>query len=336
MREEVDAIRIAAERAGELTRQLLAFGRRQMLDPRILDLNAVLVPMEPFLRHVLGEDIELVLAPGTGLGTALLDPLQVEHIILDLVGNSRYAMPNGGKLTIETANVDFDEDDAAEHAVAPGPYVMLAVSDTGAALSPGDRERLFEPFFTTRGRAHGTGLGLATVFGIVQQSAGSIWVYSEPDVGTTIKAYFPRVDKPATMDAGTAESLEGRLSGNETILVVEDQDSVRSVVETILRRRGYHVLSVHSGGDALLVSEQYSSTIHLLLTDVIMPRMNGRELAERLRAQRPDMRIVYMSGYTDNAIVHHGILEPDVEFIQKPIRPQMLLQRIRQVLDRTE
>jgi PAS domain S-box-containing protein len=335
MREDVDAIRIAAERAGELTRQLLAFGRRQMLDPRVLDLNAVLLAMEPFLRHLLGENIELALVPGTGLGTALLDPVQIEHIILDLVAHSRDAMPKGGRLTIETGNADLDEDYAFEHAVAPGPYVMLAVSNTGTALSADERQRIFEPFFTTRGQGHGTGLGLATVFGIVQQSSGSICVYSEPEHGTTIKAYFPRIDKPATTAPQASAPLEERLLGNETILLVEDQEAVRTVVETILRRRGYQVLSAHSGGDALLLSEQYPDTIHLLLTDVIMPRMNGRELATRLHAQRPGMRIVYMSGYTDNAIVHDGILERDVDFIQKPIRPQKLLQRIRQVLDRT-
>ena len=335
LRADVEEIRTAAERAAELTRQLLAFGRRQILNPRVLDVNGVLRPMEPFLRRLIGEDVELTVLPAAGLGTALLDPTQIEQVIMNLVVNSRDALPKGGKLTIETANVDLDEVYAAEHGVLPGPHVMLAVSDTGAGMSAEVRERIFEPFFTTKAHGHGTGLGLATVFGIVQQSSGSVWVYSEPGQGTTIKAYFPRVDRPASLLPESESPPAGSLRGNETILLVEDQDSVRVVAETILRRRGYHVLSAHSGGDALLISEQYGATIHLLLTDVIMPRMSGHELAERLRSSRPNMKVLYMSGYTDNSIVHHGILDANVEFMQKPLRPETLLQRVRQVLSRS-
>jgi two-component system, cell cycle sensor histidine kinase and response regulator CckA len=296
LREDVDAIRTAAERAADLTRQLLAFGRRQILNPRVLDLNSVLGPMEPFLRRLIGEDIELTVLTAPGLGSALLDPTQVEQVIMNLVVNSRDAMPKGGKITVETANVELDETYAAEHGVLPGPHVMLAVSDNGGGISSEVQERIFEPFFTTKGQGHGTGLGLATVFGIVQQSSGSIWVYSEPGRGTTIKTYFPRTDRAASLPPASESAPEGSLRGDETILLVEDQESVRTVAEAILRRRGYHVLTAHSGGDALIISEQYRGTIHLLLTDVIMPRMSGRELAERLQLSRRGMKILYMSG----------------------------------------
>jgi hypothetical protein len=334
-RDEVDEIRTAAERAADLTRQLLAFGRRQILNPRMLNLNDVLRPMEPFLRRLIGEDIELTILLGNGLGTTLLDPTQIEQVVMDLVVNAREAMPRGGKLTLETANVVIDEGNQSEQGPPAGSYVMLAVSDTGAGMSAEVRERIFEPFFTTKAQGHVTSLGLATVFGIVKQSQGSIGVDSELGRGTKIKAYFPRLAEQASLRPDVDASPEGSLLGHETVLLVEDQDIVREVVQTILRKRGYHVLTAHSGGDALLVSEQYAEKIHLLLTDVIMPRMNGRELAERLRALRPGLKVLYMSGYADDAIVHDGILDSDVEFMKKPIRPQSLLRRVREVLDRS-
>jgi two-component system cell cycle sensor histidine kinase/response regulator CckA len=331
MRADLDEISKAGMRAAELTRQLLAFSRQQILEPKILDLNGVSSGIAKMLQRLMGEDIELSVVPCTGLGTVRADPGQMEQVLVNLAVNARDAMPTGGKLTIETANVELDAAYAAKHrGVQPGSYVMLAVTDNGVGMNAATVDRMFEPFFTTKEVGRGTGLGLSTVFGIVQQTGGTIWVYSEPGSGTTIKLYLPRCDGEAIAPAAIAEEPARRAS--ETILLVEDEESVRLVTRTILERSGYRVLEAKSGGDALLICEQHAATIHLLLTDVVMPRMSGRVLAERLASLRPGMKIVFMSGYTDDAVVRHGILDSDVEFLQKPITPGALNSKLREVL----
>jgi two-component system cell cycle sensor histidine kinase/response regulator CckA len=332
LRADLEAIKKAGEKAAELTTQLLAFSRQQVLLPRVLDLNEVLVESERMLRRLLGEDIELVIHHGRNLSRVRGDPGQVDQVVLNLAINARDAMPDGGKLTIETRDVTLDESYHSEHFEAGvGPHVMLAVSDTGIGMDKQTQARIFEPFFTTKELGKGTGLGLSTVFGIVKQSGGNIWVYSELHAGTTFKIYLPVVEDS---DVELPEPpLPTTLDGTETILLVEDQDDVRKVAHAILRKFGYHVIEARNAGEALLSCERHPRTIHLLLTDVVMPQMSGRELAERLLRVRPDMKVLYMSGYTENAIVHHGILDSGIAYLQKPIVPDALARRVREVLD---
>ncbi len=332
LRADVEEIRKAAARAAGLTRQLLMFSRQTVLDPKVLDLQEVLVSMEKMLQRILGEDVELVLVPTPSAGRIRADPTHIEQVIMNLVVNARDAMPTGGKLTVETGNVVLDGEYALSHLPAKaGPYVMLAVSDSGIGMDRATQAHIFEPFFTTKEIGKGTGLGLSTVFGIVQQSGGNIWVYSEVGKGTTFKIYLPRVD--AEVDVQRPEASPATLRGTETILLVEDEEQVRAIVLNILRRQGYRVLVAQHAGEALLLCERHPEVIHLMVTDVVMPQMSGPELAKRLALLRPDMKVLCMSGYTDDSIVRHGVLASGVAFIQKPVTPALLSKKVRQVLD---
>ena len=334
VRADLQEIQTAGLLAVTLTRRLLAFGRQQVLQPKVVDLCRIIVALEGMLRRLVGEEVEVVTEFAPECGKVLVDPGQMEQVVMNLVVNARDAMPEGGKLTIDAAEVLLDDDFAAEHlGVTAGPHVLLAVSDTGVGMDEATLARMFEPFFTTKELGKGTGLGLATVFGIVKQSGGIIQVLSEPNRGTTVNVYFPMVDRSALVRSSAPPPNNATLHGSETILLVEDDEQVRVLARTILRRYGYDVLDAQSGGDALLLCEQYSSPIHLLLTDVVMRRMSGRELAERLLKVRPDMRVLYMSGYTDDAVVRHGIFYSKVAFIQKPITPEPLVRKVREALD---
>ncbi|HET6335830.1 MAG TPA: response regulator [Polyangiales bacterium] len=332
MRAALTDITEAGVRAAALTQQLLAFSRQQALQLNTLDLNEVFTAMEAMLQRVIGEDVELVLLTSQ-IGAIRADRGQVEQIIMNLAVNARDAMPRGGKLTFETAEVVLDEAYASQHiGVTPGLHIMLAISDNGIGMDDATLARVFEPFFTTKALGKGTGLGLATVFGIVRQSGATIWTSSEVGKGTTFEIYFPIANgAPVAMEL-TPPVERRTLRGSETILVVEDEARVRAVICTILRKYGYNVLQAHSGGDALLVVEQHVGPIHLLLTDVVMPHMSGRELAERLMKTQLDMKLLYMSGYTDDAIVRHGIVDSSVAFIQKPITPVALALKVRETL----
>ena len=331
-RESAVEIREAGRRAAGLTQQLLAFSRRQVLEPRVLDLNAVIASMEKMLRRVIGEDIELTTALDPDLWRTMADPGQIEQAIVNLAVNARDAMPRGGQLTLETGNVTLDDQFASTYAtVQPGPHVMLAVSDTGVGMDAALQSRLFEPFFTTKERGKGTGLGLSTTYGIVKQSGGSIWVYSEPGVGTTFKIYLPRCEEPLAEREAPPLPLTPR-PGTETVLLVEDETEVRRLVERLLRMQGYTVLSAASPAEAIAAARA-SGKIELLVTDVIMPGMNGREMAAVLASERPRMRVLYMSGYTDAAIAQQGILPPGTAFLSKPFTPDVLARKVREVLD---
>jgi two-component system, cell cycle sensor histidine kinase and response regulator CckA len=334
LRRNVAEIEKAANRAADLTRQLLAFSRRQILEMKVLDLNTRLKDLDKMLRRIIGEDIELVTHPGSDLGRVKADPGQIEQVVINLAVNARDAMPTGGKLTIETANVELDEAYALTHiAVIPGRYVMVSVSDTGVGMTPEVRDHVFEPFFTTKETGKGTGLGLSMVYGIVKQSGGNIWVYSEPGKGTTFKIYLPQVNEPL-QELREKKGEKELLLGSETILVVEDEKEVRKLALRILERQGYRILAATSGEDALSVCKEHQESIHLLLTDVVMPGMTGRILAESLVSLYPKIKVLYMSGYTENAIVHHGILDPGTNYIQKPFTVDGLITKIREVLDK--
>ena len=333
VRTDLIEIRKAADRAADLTRQLLAFGRKQVLKPQVLDLSKIVGGMEEMLRRLLGEDVEVSVLLAPGLAKVMADPGQVEQVVMNLAVNARDAMPKGGKLTIETVCVELDEAYSSQHTqVKTGPHVMMSVTDTGCGMDETTCAQIFEPFFTTKRTGKGTGLGLATVYGIVQQSGGSIWVESEPGKGTTFEVYFPR-ELSANETAGRAPPLTARVAGSETILVVEDEETVRNLARRILGRAGYTVLAAASGSEALLVCERHPGAVHLMLTDIVMPQMNGKDLAERLVKLYPTLRVVYMSGYTDDAIGR--VLDPGTHFIAKPFNAADLTRMVREVLDET-
>jgi two-component system cell cycle sensor histidine kinase/response regulator CckA len=331
VRPDLEEVEKAATSAAALTRQLLAFSRKQILQPEVLDLNAAVARIEKLLRRTLGENISLLTRLATPLGRVIADSGQIEQVILNLAVNARDAMPAGGTLTIETTNVVLDADYAVHHSDATaGAHVLVAISDTGIGMDATVQTHLFEPFFTTKERGKGTGLGLATVYGIVRQSGGSVSVYSEGGHGTTFKIYLPAAGS-AVEPANPVRVEPAR--GTETILLVEDQPEVLAVTRATLERHGYAVIAAATGMEALEQARIHGSTIAMLLTDVVMPGMSGHELATALLHNRPTLRVLYMSGYTDGIIVHHGVLDPDVAFIQKPFTPNALLSRVRERLD---
>jgi two-component system, cell cycle sensor histidine kinase and response regulator CckA len=332
LRQQLDEVMGASERARDLTRQLLAFSRQQVLEPRIVDLNRVIGQLERMLERLIGEDVELVAIKAPDLGQVLVDPSQIEQVVMNLVVNARDAMPKGGKLTIETANVQLDETYAADHEnVVAGPHVMLAVVDTGHGMDRATQARIFEPFFTTKEVGRGTGLGLSTVFGVVRQSGGHVWVYSEPGKGAAFKVYLPRVT--GTEPVLQAQRVTSPRASTETVLVLEDEAQVRRVVVAMLQRGGYRVIEASRAEEALEAAKDPTRTIDVLLTDIVMPGMSGPEVVKRIREIRPDLKAICMSGYTDETVVRHGILESGIAFLQKPITPDSLRQKVRSVLD---
>jgi PAS domain S-box-containing protein len=333
MRHGIEQMQSASERAAGLTRQLLAFSRRQVLQPRILDLNEVVAGMIQMVSRLIGANIELSFLPALDLGRVKADPSQMEQVVLNLVVNARDAMSDGGQLTIETSNIDLDRSYAARHpgGLEPGPYVMLTVTDTGCGMDAETQTRIFEPFFTTKAQGKGTGLGLATVYGVVKQTGGFIWVYSEVGHGTTFKIHLPRV--AATVEKAFTDQIQsGPAPGTETILFVEDEESVRELVRDYLGTIGYRVLEAADGVQALALAAAHKGPIHMLITDVVMPRLSGRELANRLVAERGDVKVLFISGYTDDSVFRHGVLEGGVAFLQKPFNLKSLAQKIREVL----
>jgi len=331
--EDLEEIRKAARRAAALTRQLLAFSRKQVLELRNIDLNHVVLNLDKMLRSLISENIELKTDLADDLAAARADPNQIEQVIMNLAINARDAMPDGGTVMIETRNATLDDAYAAQHvSVIPGDYVMLAVSDTGCGMDERTKSRIFEPFFTTKPAGRGTGLGLSTVYGIVKQTGGNIWLYSEPGKGTTFKVYLPAIAAlPA--DIGKVAPAEAAPRGAGTVLVVEDDEQLRRLTHRALDAQGYTVLVADRGGTALDISRRHKGDIDLLLTDVIMPDTNGRKLAETIRAARPGLRVLYMSGYPDGAIASHGMLEPGVAYLAKPFTTEAITRKVREVLE---
>jgi CheY-like chemotaxis protein len=330
---DLDAIRAAGERAAGLTRQLLAFSRRQMLNTAVLDLNFVIEDLQKMLRPLIGEDIELILLPESGLGTVRADKGQIEQIIMNLAVNARDAMPQGGKLTIRTANMDLDAAYARAHVGSrSGPYVLLEVCDTGCGMHQATLDHIFEPFFTTKEQGKGTGLGMSTVYGIVKQSGGYIWIDSTPGNGTSCKIYFPRIEAPVPASK-IHEATGNALCGAETILLVEDEVWVGNLARLILERQGYKVYQARGAEEALSIGREHKGTIDMMLADVVMPMMSGRELAEFLLPIHPGMKVLFMSGYTDDTILQHGVLDLGIGFLQKPFTSDTLIQKVREVLD---
>ncbi|MGH9356469.1 MAG: ATP-binding protein, partial [Terriglobia bacterium] len=337
LRRNAEEVKKAGDRAASLTRQLLAFSRRQVLNPQILDLNAVISNIGGMLLRLIGEDIDLLNVLHPGVWPVKADPGQIEQVLVNLAVNARDAMPGGGKVTLETANVTLGSAQGMRHEppMPPGHYVMIAVSDTGIGMDRETQNHIFEPFFTTKEEGKGTGLGLATVYGIVKQSGGYIWIYSEAGQGTTFKVFLPRTQE-AVAEALVPGAKASPKGGTETVLVAEDEIAVRSLVRSVLESSGYTVLDGDCGDAALQIARDYRGRIRLLLTDVIMPRMSGRELADRVQALDSQIRIVYMSGYTEKAIVHHGMLDADAVLLQKPFSPADLVRKVREVLDAPE
>ena len=331
-RHAAEQIMKAGDRAAGLTNQLLAFSRRQVMQPKVLDMNNLVSGMSAMLRRLIGEDIDLRLTLSADIGRVSADPGQIEQVLMNLVVNARDAMPKGGALTVETGNVTLDEHYAERHvAVKPGSYVLLAVSDTGSGMDEATKGRLFEPFFTTKAPGKGTGLGLSTVFGIVKQSGGTVEVYSEQGSGSSVKVYLPRIDQAVRLER------EGRrkhpIKGSETILLVEDDEMVRTLVRETLQRDGYKILDSADPVEAQRVSESFRGKIQLLIADVVMPKLSGKELARALTGRRQEMKVLYMSGYTDGAIVNSGILQKEVAFLQKPFTPAALSAKVREVIE---
>ena len=327
----------AGERAAELVRQMLAFSRKQVMQPRVVDVNHVLASIVPMIRRLIGEDIELIVSPAPQPAPIKADPSQLEQVIVNLAINARDAMPDGGKLILDTQNVMLNEGYAEGHLdTTPGPHVMIGISDTGQGMEAATKARIFEPFFTTKGPGRGTGLGLSTVFGIIKQSGGTIWVYSEVGRGTTFKLYFPRSNEAMSSSAlvGTV-APSGPVVG-AVVLLVEDEEQLRRLGAVVLRHAGYEVLEASDALTALEMARAYSGRIDLLLTDVVMPQMSGTQLAERLLEERPGLHILYMSGYTEDTIVHHGVLDKNVRFLAKPITPDVLLATVRRTLVQPE
>jgi len=334
LRAHAEEVLAAGERAASLTRQLLAFSRKQVVAPMVLSLNTVVKNTEKLLRRLLGETVEYRSLPASGLGNVLADAGQMEQVLMNLVVNARDAMPHGGKLTVETQDVVLDEAYTADHSeVVPGPYVMLAVTDTGTGMTREVQSHLFEPFFTTKEPGKGTGLGLSTVFGIVRQSGGHLWVYSELGRGTTFKVYLPKVAEPATSFAGGAKGL-APLRGTETVLVAEDSESVRKLMVAALRQQGYQVIEAVDGAEALRKSGEHPGEVQLLVTDMVLPGMTGPEIAAAVSAQRPGIKVLYASGYTEHGVIENGGLEVGKPFLQKPFTPEALSRKVRELLDR--
>ena len=332
----IEEIKMAGEKAAALVRQLLAFSRKQIAQPKALDLNNSMTGIEKMIVRLIGEDIEIMMKPESALWKVMIDSGQLEQVIMNLVVNARDAMPFGGKLTIETANMDLDENYFSRHGIVeewPGSYVMLAVSDTGSGMDKEVREHIFEPFYTTKEKGKGTGLDLSTIYGIIKQNNGFIWVYSEPGQGSTFKIYLPKMKGDVKAEEKEITPIHD-LSGSEAVLIVEDEDSLRKLLRTVLKHRGYKILEAENGEDALRISNEHEGTIDLMITDVVMPKMGGKETAERLELLHPQMKVIYMSGYTDDAIVHHGVLAPGLNFLEKPFSPEKLAHKVREVLDK--
>jgi CheY-like chemotaxis protein len=335
-RGKLDEIINASRRAAELTKQLLAFGRKQMQSLQLLDLNAALREIGRVLPRLIGEDIQLAFLPGANLDKVKVDPVQIEQVIMNLAANARDAMPGGGKLTIETANVHLDEAYQQRHSmVPPGDYVLIAVTDSGVGIPQEHLAHIFEPFYTTKEEGKGTGLGLATVYGIVKQNGGFIWVYSEPGLGTAFKIYLPRAQS-AIPEASSRSTAQDSPSGCETLLLVEDEAAVRESTREFLTQRGYTVLEASNGEDALRVSREYCGPIELMISDVVMPKISGPNLAERLSAERPHMKVLFVSGYAENTVLRHGKIDVTARLLQKPFGLNALARKIREVLSANE